>query len=100
MVNIIKIYLILDCGHFLICLQTCAYARKHKIFSVYAFITQPLDGTQGQFFRRSKAGLKQFSYSYIACLNKPKEPSMFYYLPTAGGQALFDSWFPKGISVK
>ena len=41
---------------------------------------------QGQFLKRSFTGLiSEFSFSYIGCLRKVKEPKQLYYLPKAGG---------------
>ena len=39
-------------------------------------------------FKLSKASFNpKFSFSLTSCLTKAKEPSLSYYLPTAGGRA-------------
>ena len=51
-------------------------------------------------FKRSLTGLNsEFSFSYTSCLTKAEEPSLFYYLPIAGGRIIGFMPFPKGISA-
>ena len=54
------------------------------------------DMTQGQFFKRSLAGLNsEFSFSQTSCLTKAEEPSLPYYLPIAGGRIIGFIPFPR-----
>ena len=67
---------------------------KHCFFffapvnSISYLPTPPLgqDMTEGQFFKRSLAGLNsEFSFCETSCLTKAEEPSLPYYLSIAGG---------------
>ena len=58
---------------------------------IHIYPTLPLgqDMTQGEFFKRSLAGLNsEFSFSLTSCLTKAEEPSLPYYLPIAGGRII------------
>ena len=60
--------------------------------------TPPLgqDMTQGQFLKRSLAGLNsEFSFSLTTCLTKAEEHSLPYYLPIAGGRIIGFIPFPR-----
>ena len=60
--------------------------------------TPPLgqDMTQGQFLKRSLAGLNsEFSFSLTSCLTKAEEPNLPYYLPIAGGIIIGFIPFPR-----
>ena len=47
-------------------------------------------------FKRSLTGLNpEFSFSYTSCLTKAEEPSLPYYLPTAGGRIIGFIPFPR-----
>ena len=65
--------------------------------NIYIYIGDPIyptpllgqDMTQGQFLKRSLAGLNsEFSFSKTSCLTKAEEPSLPYYLPIAGGRII------------
>ena len=52
--------------------------------------------TQGQFLSRVyQVWYSEFSFSKTTCLTKAEEPSMFYYLPIAGGRIIWFIPFPK-----
>ena len=64
---------------------------KDKKANDHIYPTPPLgqDMRQGQFFKRSLAGLNtEFSFSWTSCLTKAEEPSLPYYLPIAGGRII------------
>ena len=47
-------------------------------------------------FKRSLTGLNsEFSFSWTSCLTKAEEPSLFYYLPIAGGRIIGFILFPR-----
>ena len=47
-------------------------------------------------FKRSLTGLNsEFSFSQTSCLPETEEPSLFYYLPTAGGRIIGFIPFPR-----
>ena len=65
---------------------------KRNYFALEYACTQPLlhhgqDVAQGQFFKRSKAGVNsEFFFSETGCLTKAKGSNLPYYLPIAGGR--------------
>ena len=83
---------------FPVCVCTHVFLIIWVSFVYPIYLTPPLgqDMTQGQFFKRSLAGLNsEFSFSKTSCLTKAEEPSLPYYLPIAGGRIIVFIPFPR-----